>query len=303
MRLTITKLFPLLIVAVFFSSCKKNIVIGDVALNTFRPIVEFSEPGFVSVAMDYTTTEVTADVIDIRFMIRSDVKAGATAKVIITPAVIADYNTENGTSYTAVPLTKYSLVTDQFSLSPTERNHPVQIKIKPSDVAAGQNAIGLSIAEVNGAEVSRIAGTIVIALSVKNKYDGVYHLKGFFTRTDNPALNAPFDTEVEMITTGVNSVAMYWPFGGDYYQPFTNNGAPAGFTNVAPEVFFNGSDQVSSINNYTGDPAAGPFMTVVAGSNSRFVGGATPVIYLKYYYNTVPTNRIFADTLTYIGSR
>jgi hypothetical protein len=140
-------------------------------------------------------------------------------------------------------------------------------------------------------------------ISVKNKYDGVYHLKGFYTRTDNPPYNGPYETDVEMVTTGPNSVAMYWPDFGDYYQPFSNNGTLTAFSNVAPEAFFNTNDQVTSINNITGDPVNGPFMTVYPGANSRYVNGTTPVIYLKYYYNTNPANRIFADTLIYTGPR
>jgi hypothetical protein len=304
MRPAITKLFFLLILALFFSSCKRDLVFGDITVNTERPIIEFSEPhGFISLAMDYTSSQVTVDITDIRFMIRSAVKAGATAKIAITSGVVTDYNAENGTSYTAVPVTKFSLESDQFSLSPSERSKTIRIRIKPSDVATGQNAIGLSIIEANGAEPSQVAGKLVIALSVKNKYDGKYHLKGHFTRTDIPAYNGPFETDVEMVTTGINSVAMFWPDGDDFYQPFANNGVLTAFTNVAPQVFFNATDQVASITNITGDPVAGPFMTPFPGANSRYVGGATPVIYLKYYYNTNPANRIFADTLIYTGSR
>jgi hypothetical protein len=304
MRLALTKLFPFLTVAILLAACKRDQVFGDISPNTTRPIVEFSVPhGFTSIAMDYSDNTIEVDITDIRFMIRSETQQNATAKIIINSALVSEYNTNNGTSYTAVPVTKFSLVSDQFSLSPSERSQTVKIRIKPSDIASGNNAIGISIAEVNGAEVSRIAGTLVIAVSVKNKYDGKYLLKGFYTRTDNPAINGPFEADVEMITTGINSVAMYWPDAGSFAQPFFNNGSPTFFGNVAPEVYFNATDQVSSIDNYTGDPVAGPFMTPYAGANSRFVGGATPVIYLKYYYNTSPTNRIFADTLIYTGPR
>jgi hypothetical protein len=294
----------LLIGAMTLASCKQDKIFGDTVPNTERPIVEFSEPhGFTSIAVDYSTSFIELDLTDIRFMIRSYVKSNATAKVLITPEVVYDYNDENGASYNVVPTGLFTLIDQEFTLTPEERSKKVRIRIKPSDVATGQNAIGISIAEVQGGEVSRIAGTLVIAISVKNKYDGKYHLKGHFTRTDIPAYNGPFETDVEMITTGPNSVAMYWPDFGDYYQPFANNGALTAFSNVAPQVFFNGTDQVTSLVNITGDPAAGPFMTVYPGANSRYVPGITPVIYLKYYYNTSPTNRIFADTLLYTGAR
>ena len=299
-----TKILSILVIAVALAGCKRDHVFGDTEINTERQIVEFSDPhGFKSIAVDYQTDVIELDITDVRFMIRSYVETNATARVILNPGIVYDYNDENGTNYSVVPAGLFSLENTEFTIGPNERSKPLRINIRPSDIANGQNAIGLSIAEVEGGEVSRIAGTLVVAISVKNKYDGVYHLKGHFTRTDLPAYNGPFETEVEMITTGPNSVAMYWPPFGDYYQPFANNGALTAFSNVAPEVFFNSSDEVVSLTNITGDPAAGPFMTVFPGSNSRFEAGPPGVIYLKYYYNTVPTNRIFADTLTYIGPR
>jgi len=299
-----TKILSLLMMAVAITGCKRDQVFGDIDVNTERQIIEFSDPhGFKSIAVDYQTDLIDLDVTDVRFMIRSYVESNATARVIIDPGIVYDYNDANGTNYAVVPTGVFGLENEEFTLGPNERSKPLRIRIRPSDIANGQNAIGLSIAEVVGGEVSRIAGNLVVAISVKNKYDGVYHLKGHFTRTDLPAYNGPFETEVEMITTGPNSVAMYWPEFGDYYQPFSNNGSLTAFSNVAPEIFFNSADQVVSLNNITGDPAAGPFMTPYPGANSRFEAGPPGVIYLKYYYNTVPTNRIFADTLTYIGAR
>jgi hypothetical protein len=285
-------------------SCKHDTVYGDITPNTDRIIVEFVDAaGAKNVALDYSTTVTTTDVAQIRFMVRSYVQKPVTVTVMPSSAVVTAYNTANGTNYTAVPGGMFALEATDIELTPTERKKPVRLRIKSSDVATGQYAIGLTISSVSTGEVSQIAGKIVLLISVKNKYDGKYHLKGFYTRTDNAALNGPFETDVEMITTGPNSVAMYWPDGGDYYQPFSNGGSLTAFSNVAPEAYFNTSDQVSGIVNITGDPVAGPFMTPSPGANSRFVGGPAPVIYLKYYYNTNPANRIFADTLIYTGLR
>jgi len=308
MRLTITKLFPLLIVAVFFSSCKKNIIYGDVVVNTFRPIVEFAEPsGFTSVSMDYTTSEVTVDLTDIRFMIRSDVKADATAKIIINPTVVADYNDANSTNYVAVPLTKFSLVTDQFSLSPSERSQTVKIKIKPADVAVGENAIGLSIAEVNGGEISRIAGTLVVALSVKNQYDGRYRLEGaFYHPASSPGYDA-FTIDVEMHTSGPNSVKMYVPDFGGYFHPGLFSGVLNAFGSQEPDYTINATTNAVTVQNSF--PGATTFYTMAPGFNSRY-DPAAKIIYAKFGYNYSPgpvfnpaTNREWTDKLTYLGPR
>ena len=279
-------------------------VFGDIDVNTERQIVEFSDPhGFKSIAVDFQSDYIDLDITDIRFMIRTYAETNATAKIILNPGVVYDYNDANGTNYNVVPSSVFGLENTEFMLTPTERSKTVRIRIRPSDIANGQNAIGLSIAEVEGGEVSRIAGSLVVAIAVKNKYDGQYHLKGHFTRTDLPAYNGPFETEVEMITTGPNSIAMFWPDAGTIISLFQIMVSLTAFSNVAPEVFFNSSDQVISLNNITGDPATGPFMTPFPGANSRFEDGDPAVIYLKYYYGVTPANRVFADTLTFIGPR
>jgi hypothetical protein len=286
------------------SSCKRDFIYGDITPNTDRIIVEFTnakQPH--SIAMDYTSGTITVDVAELEFMVRSTVKNDETVKIKSNSDIVNAYNSANGTSYSSVPLNLFGFEATDIVLTPSERKKKIRIRIKPSDVAIGEWAIGLEIASTSSGEVSQLANKVLLILSVKNKYDGKYHLKGFYTRTDNPPYNGPYETDVEMITTGPNSVAMYWPDGGDFYQPFTNNGTLTAFSNVAPEAIFNGSDQVSGITNYTGDPVTGPFMTPYPGANSRYTGGAAPVIYLKYYYNTNPANRIFADTLIYTGPR
>ena len=286
------------------SSCRRDFIYGDITPNTDRVIVEFANAKNIhSIAIDYTTGTITVDVADLQFMLRSSVQSDVLVKIRSNSDIVNAYNTANGTTYSSVPYNLFSFESTDIALSPAERKKKIRIRIKPGDVAVGQWALGLSIVSTSSGEVSQIAKEVLVTISVKNKYDGKYHLKGFYTRTDNLPLNGPFETDVEMITTGPNSVAMYWPDFGDYYQPFSNGGALTAFSNVAPEAFFNATDQVSSINNYTGDPATGPFMTPYPGTNNRYIGGATRVIYLKYYYNTNPANRIFADTLIYTGPR
>ncbi len=287
------------------SSCRRDFIYGDITPNTDRVIVEFVDAkNAKSVAMNYATGVITVDVADIQFMLRSVVKGSATVKVIGDPTVVTAYNTANGTTYNAVPGGLFALKAGDIQLTETDRKQKVSIMINPANVATGEWAIGLKISSTTLGEVSQIADKVVIILSVKNKYDGVYHMKGYYTRTDavGAPYNGPFDTEVFMITTGPTSVAMYSDEVGGFTQPFYDYGGGqiTGFGNVGPEVSFNATtDQASGIANYTGTPP----MTLYPGANSRFVGGGTPVIYLKYYYNPDPTNRIFADTLIYTGPR
>lgn len=298
MRSTITKLTFFAIGALVFSSCKKRQTFGDVAVNTFRPIVEFSDRDFKSVAMDYSTSEVTVDITDIRFMIRSDIANSSNAKITLSTNAVEDYNDANGTSYTPVSVPLVALAQTDFTLTPDQRSQTVKIRLKPIDVFTGDNAIGIVISDASNGEVSEIADTLVVALSVKNRFDGVYRLRGFHNRT-SPDYTAPYDEEVELITSGANSVYMYWePAGGPAHPIAGGTGAYSNFT-----------------TNFIFDPATNklvawdltPYPTTIVpavgpATDSRW-DPATGTIYAQFYYNNNPTQRGFTDTLTFLRPR
>jgi hypothetical protein len=308
MRIALSKIFFLATIVALVSSCKRDVIYGDLVPNTERPIVEFAEPsGFITVAMDYTDNTIEVDVTDIRYMIRSEPTVGATAKIIINPTVVNEYNTNNGTNYSVVPVTNFSLVSDQFSLSPTERSQRIKIRIKPSDVAIGENAIGISISEANGAEPSRIAGTLVVALLVKNQYDGRYRLDGaFYHPTSSPAYS-PFTIDVELHTSGLNSVKMYVPDFGGYFHPGLFDGVLNAFGAQEPEYTINSTTNAVTVQNAY--PGAVTFYNMAPGFNSRY-DPVEKVIYAKFGYNysagpvfNPATNREWTDKLTYLGPR
>lgn len=308
-----------------FSSCKRSNVFGDITPNTERPIIEFSDPhGFKSIAVDYGTNYIDIDATEIRFMIRTYVTQNATAKIIIDPGVVYDYNDNNQTSYNVVPASLYSLVDNQFTLTATERSKPVRIHIKPSDIANGQNAIGISIAEVDGGEVSRIAGSLVVAISVKNKYDGRYTLKGQFYHPSASPDYAWYTIDVDMITTGPNSVKMFALDPYNFYvHPWVSGGSFTSFAGQEPEYTINPNTNKVTVQN----TAAGAVTFYSMGNsfnptppnnvyNSRYeempsLPALTPkTIYACFGYNLstsgnfiAGSSRMWIDTLIYTGPR
>jgi hypothetical protein len=225
-----------------------------------------------------------------------------TVNMGLNAQAINDYNDENGTTYSLIPATVYTVDSWTVIIPKGQRIGTMTFTLKTNQFDLSKSyALPLTILSASMGNISKNFGTVLFGLVAKNKYDGAYKLKGTFLRTDVPAYTGPFAIEAEMHTTGPNSVAMYIPDFGGYYQPFANNGSLTAFSNVAPNTFFNvTTDVVSSITDYTGVLPMTPF----PGANSRYdVTGASPVIYLKYYYNTDPTNRIFTDTLVYTGPR
>ena len=220
----------------FISSCKQDQIFGDIDPNTDRIIIEFADAkNLQSVAMDYSTDVIEVDLAEIRFMGRSYVTNNVTARVTSSADVVNDYNNDNGTNYTPVPAGVFGFEPNEIVLTPTERKKKVHIRIRSSDISTGEYAIGLSIAEVSAGEVSQVAGTILIVVSVKNKYDGVYDVTGSCVDALGAYTGIYPNNGVELRTVDASSV--------DYLDPTFDVGAP----------FFNNAYIIENIS--TGNPA------------------------------------------------
>src|SRR4030095_10638667 len=129
-------------------------------------------------SLEYTTNLIQADLTEVRLFPRSVAKGDVKVKVIANPTVVADFNTENGTSYVSVPATTYSLESNEITLTQDNRRENIKINIKPSLVVGAPYAIGLSIAEVTNGEVSELHHNVLVEMRVKNAYEGDYQATG-----------------------------------------------------------------------------------------------------------------------------
>jgi len=215
-----TSLSFIAILATFlFSSCKKDLVYGDITPNTDRVVVEFPNGSLgESVTTDYTATLITLDLTQVRFMTRSVVKGSSDVKITVNPTIVADYNTANGTSYDELPASLYTFVASTLTLTPTDRTAEISIKLKPSDIASGSYAIGLSIAEVTNGEISPTLKNIFVSIAVKNKYDGLYTVTGSMVDAAGSYTGIYPNSNVGLRTANANSV--------DYLDPNFSVGAP-----------------------------------------------------------------------------
>lgn len=173
--------YPLLLLAMalVIAGCKKNDVFGDIIPNTDRVIAEFSDPSPErTIALDFSNAEKELTVADLRLFIRSKPKGNVTVKITASPTIVADYNTENGTNYTAIPQNLFQFISTELVLTEKDREKPVRIKLKPSDLVNDSYALGIRITEVSEGEISERVYQQFIILSVKNKYDGLYEVTG-----------------------------------------------------------------------------------------------------------------------------
>jgi len=282
-------------------------------LNTDRVIAEFTEGKTGgSIAMDYTTNEVEVDLTELRLFIRSKVEANRDVKVTFLPDPVAvtDFNTANGTSYTALPTALYTLLSNEMTFTQTERAKNVRIKIRPSVLLGQSYAIGLSISEVEGGEASELAGNVVVAVSVKNSYDGVYRLNFcFYHPTASPGYDCE-ELEVELHTVNATTCKLYSADFGAYVGPILNGGSITAFASQEPAFTVNPTtNKVTVTNSFPGATTFYTTMTAASGYDTRY----DPVqkkFYIRYGYNYDPgpvfnsaNTREWTETATYLRSR
>lgn len=231
--------------------------------------------------------------------------------LVLNDALRVAYNTANSTNILQLPASAYSLALT-LTIPAGQRNAQVPI-ILPNTSVLDPNetyGLGLTISSVDGGyKIAENLKNLLIEIGLKNKYDGVYNLKGVHNRA--PYL-FPFETTVEMWTTGPSSVAMFWPDGGDFGQPIgTGPGAISWYgPAVSPNFQF---DPITNLcTGVSGMPANAVTLDMVTNDQVADANPNGPIVnryepgpkkmYLTFQYNGNDLRR-FYDTLTYTGPR
>jgi uncharacterized protein DUF1735 len=199
-----------------------------------------------------------------------------------------------------VPPTKFTVVNPGGVVTIPKGSNTgyLQIKFVPGDFLGGPTyALGFLISAIaeKGYVISGNLNFGIVGINIKNKYDGVYNLRGFFNRT-SPDYSAPYNETISLVTTGANSVEMYWKGGPAH--PIA--GGTSQFGSFTTEYFFDlTTNAIIAVDNGV-TPGSPPFTNGPATDN-RF-DPATKTIYAQCYYNA-NLQRMFTDTMTYIGPR
>lgn len=223
------------------------------------------------------------------------------------PTLVDDYNTANGTSIVVLDPSAYTLdenfvlpAGSQYATLPISINSTLELDLNTT------YAIGLRIIDVdNGAQVASNMGKRLLIFNIKNRYDGAYELT--FSNY-HPVYNPDYEgsvAEVEMWTTGPNTVKIYWPDLGGFYNPALLGGDLTAFGSQEPEYTIDANNKVTVQNSFAG-------ATTFYNMNSSFDSHYDPItktIYAKFGYNNpggvfVPgTSREWTQEFRYIGPR
>lgn len=153
---------------------------------------------------------------------------------------------------------------------------------------------------------------LVVAFSIKNKYDGVYNLRS--RQLDWSSFNIGnhlwdwADEGIYLITSGANSVKMWdeWGFG-TYIHPAVqvNMTTATGFGSTEPKFIFNLADDklIDCVNDFPNPPNGRSFTLNPAVTTSRF-DPATKTIYAAIVLkHPGRPDLLIYDTLTYVRPR
>jgi Domain of unknown function (DUF1735) len=277
---------------VLLPSCIKDKYNTEPDFNTERLVTEFAEgrEEITVLGLDAAPVTQTIDLAGIRAVSRSQFTGSYTVKLVPNNTLVADYNTNNGTSYTPAPANAIQLQTLTYTISPDQREVKIKATVNTTNLLSGEYAIGLSIAEVSNGEISGVAKNLLVAVTVKNQYDGVYRVYGYFSHP-NPANTGAFDESgIEFITSGSSSVDMFHPPSGGG-QPFIG-----GFFAVYPSISVDPSTNAVTVTVPGQSAAVHP-----NGAQSRY-DPSTRTFYIYYGYNSAAP-RLAYDTCVYLGPR
>lgn len=164
--------------------------------------------------------------------------------------------------------------------------------------------VGVKITSVDqGYIVAENQKLIIFKISIKNKYDGVYSMTGRHNRTPYDFLYQ--NIEMDMVTSGPNSVRFYWPEAGDWGHPIGTSPTSVSWygNTVSPNVTFDlTTNLVTNVNN--ADPGGSPVIDIYTGAGSG-TGRYDPATKTMYVYWRYSSNnlRAFMDTLYYVKPR
>jgi hypothetical protein len=261
-----------------------------------------------------STKDTTFNVVTVRLASDQPAPEDIQVELELVPALLTAYNDSTGTHLVPFPTTGYKFDPGlTLSIPKGSREASIRMTTLPNSLVGKEYGFGFRIKSVSNSKylISGNYNAAVVAVGVRNKYDGDYKLKIKHTgwAAYSIADGLTFDnypTDIGMITASANSVALYNYYYGAGLQPgFDAGGNPTAFGAATPVFAFDlATDKLLSVTNSSPDDGRGrAFALNPAITTSRY-DPATKTIYAAYFLkqNGRPDMAIY-DTLTYIKAR
>jgi hypothetical protein len=278
-----------------------------------------STGNFLQISLNATTADTTFNLVPVTLNSANGAPEDVNVTLVRNDALIGNYNANNGTLHEVTPINLYTITNPASSdgtgysvIIPKGSNTGyLKIKIKPINYLGVDYGFGFNISKVEqaGYLVSGNLSEGIVAIGIKNKYDGHYVLSGTFNDVLAPANNPagpgnPFPYDVYLITASANSNVMFIPAVGFYH--LIAGGSVYG--EFDPIFTFDASDKIVAVTNYYGQPSATRFRSgeidptgAATNQNQLNADKSIDAKYIMRQSGTLKTN--FLEHLEYKGPR
>jgi hypothetical protein len=227
-----------------------------------------------------------------------------------TEAVITAYNEATDNEFALLRPTSYSLSSNQVVIKAGTSKATFNVLLKPSTFDFSKSEVlPLTITSVSSGIISGNFSTILLNVSAKNKYDGVYKYFGLYEANDRPTFligkEFEYAEHVQLVTSGAAKANLYNDAYSDYLIPLvTSTGGTSGLgqTNLVLE-FDPATDKVISASNAITAATNGRKMNLDLTANN-YLDPATKNIFVTFFLTQPGFGPVkMKARLEYIGPR
>lgn len=235
------------------------------------------------------------------FSVRKDANStarlqeGATVKLKATPELVAAYNGAHGTSYEILPDSLFTWHESnpkvgaqfevKFQAGQFAHEFAINLNGKKWDLSK-RYALGFTVTDGGTYTLTTGKLDILALLSIKNKYEGIYEVRGAALRAGDPVLSGPVGPmERAFGTAGPTSIQ--W----EGQVPWANGGGSALPGGYEPKITLDEATNKLTISSPAGiiaDPAY-----------DQHYDPATKTFYIQFTWGAGPASRLHTDTLIY----
>jgi len=238
----------------------------------------------------------------------SPLNTAVTGVLAIDSVGLDAYDNANGTTFVVMPDSLYSLSGTDITIPAGQRMDSVTATIHLGKMDLSQ-AYVLAITIENASVPVEQWNHLFYYVSVKNKYDGHYQVTGTMVDAANSGLSGAYPMDVDLITSGANSVQMFDNAIGGVFHSITNAGSLSyyGSFGVQFNLDGSGSGAVISVVNVYGQPAANGRSAELDPSGINMWNESDKSMDVSYWMDQptviTPHRTSFIEHFTYLGPR
>ncbi len=291
----------LFVVAGFSSCLKDKSIIGPDSPGAIRNVVEFLNPnrpasgplvGQPVYVFSFDIVPSVDLVLPINFAGADEAPNDIKVTIALDQQALDSANRQGKDNMDMLQPNMYSVSSWEVTIPKGQRVANLVIQLKMDKFVKVSYGLGLRITNVVGtnAPISGNFGAIVTKINSKNKYDGIYSVKGASLNASNAALTGRFGP-VERAFATTSATAVQWTGTVPWAGGASN--LPAGYE---PLIVIDPVTNKITISSKT----AGMKQTDTY--NHRY-DPATKTIYFQFTYGAGPASRLFTDTATFVRKR